>query len=89
MKGGAILPRWFFWLALAVSGFGLCGLTGSSWLELVRGGRLITGQCRSGSGTGSSAVTSCAIPGRVLSRSSETWGSRRITCAPRAAAIGA
>lgn len=43
MSGGTILPRWIRWTAVAIFSCGLLGLTGSSWLELVRGGRLITG----------------------------------------------
>ena len=37
------LPRWFRWTALAIFCCGLLGLSGSSWIELIRGGRLITG----------------------------------------------
>ncbi len=46
MNKGPILPRWILWLAAGIFCLGLLGLTGSSWLELVRGGRLITGQPR-------------------------------------------
>lgn len=43
MSPGTLLPRWFRWTALAIFSCGLLGLTGSSWIELIRGGRLITG----------------------------------------------
>ena len=46
MKSGTLLPRWISWAAVALLSCGLLGLTGSSWLDFARGGRLITGPAR-------------------------------------------
>src|SRR5262249_10052989 len=43
---GSVIPRWILWTAAALLSLGLCGLTGSSWIELVRRGGLITGNQR-------------------------------------------
>ena len=46
MSGGTILPRGLPWSAAALLACGLLGLTGSSYLDFERGGRLLTGPIR-------------------------------------------